>query len=500
MANQGPPASRIGIGMLLLTAGVVYLGFEVNRTEFWSLFGAFVVAFMGYLLLVFRPAPGQLRWLIGLGILLRIALVFAFPLLSDDVYRFIWDGNLVTAGENPFAQLPAYYLEASNAVPGLTQELFDKLNSPDYYTIYPPVAQGVFTVAAWLSPDSWYGAAIVMKLFLLACELGSLWVMWQLFGARPQVQKRVKEHGGSALGNSGNRPIDQQPKLLFYWLNPLILVEIMGNLHFEGAMVFFLLLTYYLLQRSKWVAAAAAMAASVASKLLPLMLLPLLIRRLTRSSEASTQVKRVLENVGDLVIKSYWQTLWTNSRPFRVFSLAFGISCGLFFAPLLLSEGFLSGFSSSLELYQKKFEFNASLYYLARAYGYLDVGWNQIAVFGPWLAKASAAGILLLALLDRRSDWASLPVGWLWAFALYLLCATTVHPWYLSVPIMLCCFTRWRFPLVWSFLIMLTYTNYLTEPYRENLWLVSVEYLLVAGFAFWEWRRRSPSGRLMANR
>ena len=108
MANQGPPALRIGIGMLLLTAGVVYLGFEVDRTEFWSLFGAFVVAFMGYLLLVFRPAPGQLRWLIGLGILLRIALVFAFPLLSDDVYRFIWDGNLVTAGENPFAQLPAY--------------------------------------------------------------------------------------------------------------------------------------------------------------------------------------------------------------------------------------------------------------------------------------------------------------------------------------------------------------------------------------------------------
>jgi len=41
------------------------------------------------------------------------------------------------------------------------------------------------------------------------------------------------------------------------------------------------------------------------------------------------------------------------------------------------------------------------------------VGWNQIATIGPSLAKAAAGGILLLALLDRRRDWASLPVGWL---------------------------------------------------------------------------------------
>ncbi|MFT5998188.1 MAG: alpha-1,6-mannosyltransferase [Neolewinella sp.] len=482
------PKATIYAGALLLVAGVLYLGFGVDRMDFTSLFSSFLVAFGGYLLLVRKPDKGNLKMLIGLGIILRVALVFAFPLLSDDVFRFIWDGHLVAAGVNPFAELPAFYLEVENAVPGLTQELFDRLNSPGYYTIYPPVAQGVFTVAAWLSPGSWYGAAVVMKLFLLACELGSLWVMWQLFEARPQVQETVKEQGALATTRQPDNPTT---RLLFYWLNPLILVEIMGNLHFEGAMVFFLLLAYYLLQRSKWVAAAAAMAASVASKLLPLMLLPLLIRRLTRLPQPPSRGGGIMDSVTRLFNKNYLLRLVRNARPFWIFSLAFGISGGLFFAPLL-SEGFLAGFSSSLELYQKKFEFNASLYYLARAYGYLDVGWNQISVFGPFLARASAVGILLLALLDRRSDWASLPVGWLWAFVLYLLCATTVHPWYLSVPIMLCCFTHWRFPLVWSFLIMLTYTNYLTEPYHENLWLVSVEYLVVAGFAFWEWRRFRP--------
>jgi hypothetical protein len=36
---------------------------------------------------------------------------------------------------------------------------------------------------------------------------------------------------------------------------------------------------------------------------------------------------------------------------------------------------------------------------------------------------------------------------------------------------------------------MLTYTNYLTVPYEENLWLVGAEYLLVFGFGVWEWQR-----------
>jgi hypothetical protein len=495
MWKNGHPVWTSYVGALLLTIGVFYLGYGVDRTEFWSLLCAFVLAFIGYFVLVYRINNIRLWWLVGLGIALRLVLVFGFPLLSDDVYRFIWDGYLIMDGQNPFSELPAYYLEAGNEVSGLSRALFDRLNSPDYYTVYPPVAQSVFTLAVWVSPGSWYSAAVVIKLFLLACELGSLWLLLRLFTspnrltpsgfffARTQGAKRVegtmleppppKPSPVSRGEMAGEKEVGERSlprtNLLFYWLNPLIIVEIMGNLHFEGVMVFFLLLTYYLLQRSKLVAGAVAMAASVASKLLPLMLLPLLIRRLWK---------------GPL------RAWWTSGKRFYVFSLAFGVACLMFFAPLLLSPGFLEGFQSSLELYQKKFEFNASLYYVARAIGYWQIGWNQIATIGPLLAQASAAGILLMALLDKRRDWASLPEGWMWAFVLYLLCATTIHPWYLSVPIVLCCFTQWRFPLVWSFLIMLTYVSYVTEPYGELLWLVGVEYFLVIGFSVWEWRRR----------
>ena len=369
-------------------------------------------------------------------------MVAGFPLLSDDVYRFLWDGYLINAGENPFAQLPGYYLEDGNAVPGLTQALYDNLNSPEYYTIYPPIAQGVFTVATWLSTGNWMIAATIIQVFLFTCELGTAWLLYRLFTTQFTAYPTAN--------------------LLLYWLNPLIIVEICGNLHFEGAMVFFLLLAYYLLRGSNWITAGAAMAASVASKLLPLLLLPYLIRRLWGKRSFST---------------------------FLRFSVAFAVITTLLFLPLI-AVGFLDGFSSSLDLYFRKFEFNASLYYLARAYGYYDVGWNKIAEFGPALAKFAAVSILALALLDGRSDWRSLPEGWLFAFVIYLLCATTVHPWYLSVPLVLCCFTPWRFPVVWSGLITLTYVSYGTVPYEENLYLVAAEYVITVAFAVWEWRYR----------
>lgn len=456
-------------GVVLLVCGVLYLGFGVDRTFFWSLFPAILLAFGGYGLLVGQMNEDRfLRPLLMVGVMLRVALVFAFPLLSDDLYRFLWDGYLINAGYNPFVELPAYYLEPGHTVPGLTPELFARLNSPDYYTIYPPIAQGVFAAATWLAPTNWYGAAVVMKLFLFGAELGTLWLLWQLLRAQgPPVNREEQVAGGSYLPERRN--------ILLYWLNPLVIVELTGNLHFEGVMIFFLLLAWYLLQRQRRGSAAIAFAAAVASKLLPLLLLPFLIRRLWQPVPGGGGGERRVRR---------W---WIAGQPFVRFSIVFGASCGLFFAPLLLSPGFIAGFRSSLALYQQKFEFNASIYYLARAWGYYQVGWNQIALFGPWLARLAAVGILFLAWVDKRRDWASLANVWLWAFVLYLLLATTVHPWYLGIPIVLCVFTRWRFPLWWSFLIMLTYTSYLTVPYRELLWLVALEYGLVVAYAIREW-------------
>ena len=430
-------AQVLGVG--LLGGGTLYLGFAVDRTEFWPLIIAATVAFAGYAFLL--RSAGRLRYGLLIGLALRLALVFAFPRLSDDVYRFLWDGNLVVAGQNPFAEVPAHYMEPGREADFTDAALFAKLNSPTYHSVYPPLLQGIFAFAVLLSPQSWYGAAVIMKLFLLLAEVGTVYLLYRLL----QQYRRPIRH------------------CLVYWLNPLILIEITGNLHAEGLMVFFLLLSLWLLNQSAYARAGCAMALSIASKLLPLMLLPYLLRRLWRS-------------------------------PFWRYFVTLGGVLILLVIPVLAGGGQTEGFGGSLNLYFRKFEFNASLYYLLRAYGFYDVGYNRIAEYGPLLARVALGVILIAALSEERTNWSSLPGSWLGAFVVYLLCATTVHPWYLSVPVALCCLTPWRYPIVWSYLILLTYASYTTVPYRENLWLVGLEYLAVLAYFAVERRGRIKKG------
>ncbi|MEL7223030.1 MAG: glycosyltransferase 87 family protein [Bacteroidota bacterium] len=383
-----------------------------------------------------KTAPQQfLYYWLAFAVLLRILLVGAFPALSDDIYRFIWDGRLWLAGHNPFDYLPTWYLEESHQVPGLTKDLFDQLNSPKYYTIYPPVAQFTFVVSCWIAPNSWVGAAIVMKLLLLAAELGSLWLILRLLAHWKLPATRV----------------------LWFALNPLLIVEVMGNLHFEGVMIFFLLLGIWYLTKEAWWRSATAMALAVASKLLPLMFFPFLIRRLG------------------------WQ------RSFAYFSLVGVVLVGLWLP--MLSETFVTNFGSSVELYFQRFEFNASFFNIVQWVGYQYEGYNLIRFIGPSLALLVLGLILWRSWHDQGEKWIQLPGLWLFAISVYLFCATTVHPWYTALPLVLCIFTNYRWPILWSFLITFTYITYWNpENFQEQLWVVAVEYLLVVGFAFWEVR------------
>ena len=420
---------------------IFYLGYGVKQGDFYPIIFAYSLGFGAYLLTIQLATTKEIiNLFIGLAILLRLGLIFSFPNLSDDIYRFIWDGQLIINGQNPFDYLPSELITADHKIPGISRELYEQLNSPEYYTIYPPIAQLVNVIAVALSPSNWWGSAVVMKCFLFGFEIGSILLI-----------RKLLEHFQMDPGN-----------VLYYALNPLIVIEVVGNLHFEGGMIFFFLLGFYLLVKQKWDWAAVAMAGAVAAKLLPLLFMPFLIKRLG----------------------------WLKSL--RFFTIM-GLVLLVLFLPLI-NGAFLQNFGDSLNLYFRRFEFNASIYYIFRWIGYQTVGHNLIKVIGPRLAFVVLVVVVLAGLLENAKQWKSYPLMCLLAISTYLFMGTTIHPWYVSLPLVMCLFTPYRFPVLWSGVIMLTYINYSYSDYYENLWIVGLEYLLVFGFLLFEvWKKRRPS-------
>ncbi len=530
---------RWGIGIVLISL-VYALGYETARSDFpqlITLYGTFFLIYIG--VFHFTKTQTTLSFFVGIAILLRFILIFTIPNFSDDLYRFIWDGRLLTQGINPFDHLPTYYIENNVAIPGLTTELYQQLNSPNYFTIYPPVNQAIFAAAAWLFPNSIWGSSLVMKSFLFIFEFGSIFLIIQLL---PYFKLPTKN-------------------VLLYALNPLIIIEITGNIHFEGAMIFFLLLAVWLIvTQNKWIWSAIAFALSVASKLLPLMFLPLFVRRIGRttngeillptlsrgktvkscstrgkvlnffskilvstmqfpllkrargmlSSENSKYSEKLPNNIpptpfkggedlgetkflnqlmqlilltkNRIVLKEWFELNW--KKIIAYFSII-GITLIALFIPLI-NGVFLTNFGDSLNLYFQKFEFNGSLYYFFRWIGFQIKGYNIIGTLGPILALSALTGILLITFLEQNTDWSKLFERMLFAVCCYLFCSATVHPWYVAMPIVFCLFTRFRFPILWSGLIFLTYINYSYSEYFENLWMVGIEYTLVFGYLIYE--------------
>lgn len=431
-----------------------FLGYQIERSQFFYLITHYGFFFLLYLAVYYYSSDSKtILFYTGVGIGIRFLLIFAFPNLSDDVYRFIWDGRLIANGINPFDHLPTYYIEEGVKVKGITTALYEQLNSPDYFTIYPPVNQFIFATAAYLTPDSITGSSIVMKSFLFLMEAGSLYLIIQLLKHFKLPEKNV----------------------LLYALNPLIIFEIMGNIHFEGPMIFFLLLSVWLIAiKQQLVGSAVAMALSIASKLLPLIFLPFFILRL-----AKNPVIRPLK----FNILSWFQEIdWARNL---LFFGTLGASLLLMFFPLF-SGTFLANFGASLNLYFQEFEFNGSIYYVLRWLGYLRKGYNVIESLGPSLSILAFLSILFLMFREQSPKWNNLFKQFLFAISIYLFLSMTVHPWYVALPIVCCLFTSFRFPILWSGLIFLTYINYNYVVYQENLWMVAIEYILIGIFVAYE--------------
>lgn len=434
--SQRTTWADLGLAAVFLT--FTTLAGSIERTEFPILFTVFSIAFIAYILIL-RSSPGRkMVFWIGIALIGRLVLLFFMPNLSDDAYRFVWDGILSSQGLNPYALTPADYL-AQHQFSSIQQELYTSLNSPEYYSVYPPLTQLLFYVTALASEGSVFQMMFLQKLIIVGFEAGTIWLLFRLL-----------------------RGIKLPAELTFlYALNPLVIVEITGNLHHEGIVVFFILLTFFLGHKTKWIRSGLAIAVAIAVKLVPLILTPFVMRSAGKPGKFLF-VGAILVSVVVLLIAPLW---WLE---------AFG------------------GTGASLDLYFRRFEFNASLYYLVRWIGSALVGYNPIAITGPAMAVLSAAGLLFLFLKYKPDDTGKLAGICIMALTWYLFCATTVHPWYIIPLVALAPIGGFRFPIVWSFVVFLSYTAYLTDDFKEVTLLLIIEYLVVFGYVIYEVRYRIP--------
>ena len=417
----------------LVVLGVLVYGVARYQTGF--LLAGYGLLFGLYVLLVWGSREVSLWPMLILAGLARLLLLPSIPSLSDDFYRFLWDGHLLVEGLHPFSHPPEWYRQAgAPQIAGLTVELYQGLNSKSYFTIYPPLAQALFALAAWVGGTNIYVGVLVLRLPLLLAEAGSIWLLLQLLNQYQLPKRRV----------------------LLYALNPLVVLELLGNLHMEALAIFFLLLLLWALERKKVAWLSLAFAGAVASKLWPLLIGPFLLMKLGWKKGLQW-----MAGAGALLL--------------------------LLFVPLF-SKPFLDGMLNSLSLYYQRFEFNASLYYLLRAAGQWILGFNPIVQLGPFLAVLAAGMILYFSKRAVRHRW-DVPKTLLLLYGLFLLCATTVHPWYVLPLVALMPLTSLRFPLVWSALVFLTYAGYTSYGYQEPLWLVALEYGVVIAFLLWELKK-----------
>lgn len=207
----------------------------LHLTVYAAAFGAYVLALSA----ARGVSPAAWRGLLGLALLWRLALVPAAPLLSDDLYRYVWEGRIQLHGGNPYAFADRPSAEKWTA---LRDPLWAGVNWKEYSAIYPPLwqlaARGVVRA---------HDSLAAMKLFLVACEALAWFAL---------------------AGSLRRRGLPRERLLVWAW-SPLALVEIAGSGHNEALGLLLLTAALAALDADRRLPAALLAALAFQAKLVP---------------------------------------------------------------------------------------------------------------------------------------------------------------------------------------------------------------------------------------
>jgi hypothetical protein len=426
-------------GCLFLLAQVPRENFLVTFLLFSGAFACLLGIYLGW----DKEEVLPFRQLLLLGLLLRVSVFFFVPQWSEDAARFLWDGELLRLGHNPYLQTPAEWQgKESGPVGDFGRQLFEAMNSPDYYSVYPPLNQVFFWFGAQLAQGNVLQGYLALRVLLLLGEVGVFYLLVYLLANFKLPQKQV----------------------LLYWFNPLVILEVLGNLHFEGLVLLLLLASVAALVRYRFGFAGAFWGLAVGLKLLPLLLAPA------------------------------W-FFWRGEQKMRSFwglALLVLLVC---FVPLWWSNGWVY-FIQSLQLYQGKFEFNASLYYLFRTIGFWLEGYNTIWYLTKVGMVLTVLGVGWLSWKRSTSTVQGILGQWVQLYLVYFLLQPVVHPWYLLPGLGLSLLTRqWTF-MLWSFGAIFSCQAYSQNPVQEQAIFLVLEYGLVLLGLYLDYFRKQRTATL----
>jgi alpha-1,6-mannosyltransferase len=241
----------LGIAMLALYRIAVQSKGVADIAWFLKLVAVQSVIYVPLAWLSLRSNDSRSLLVLGLlfAALFRLSIIFSPPYLSDDIYRYIWDGRVQFSGINPYRYIPADESLAQLR----DQEIYPNINRRDYaHTMYPPVAEGAFLLITRVSESvTWMKAAMV------GFEAIAIWAIIQLLISFGFPRQRV---------------------LIYAW-HPLVVWEFAGSGHLDALAIAFIALALLAHRKRAETLTGVLLACATCVKIFPAVLFPALYVR-----------------------------------------------------------------------------------------------------------------------------------------------------------------------------------------------------------------------------
>lgn len=241
-------ALATALGLTVYTTAAVLARSATGNPRWVAIGGGALVLAAGSVLAPRTHGRAGLLLVLAGGAVFRLVLVPNAPILSDDLYRYLWDGKVSAAGISPYAYAP----DAPELAALRDSAIWPRINRRGSPTIYPPVTQRAFAVS-WLAgvrtPSAWKTLAVTLDVAAMALL-------------------------ALALARSGRDPT----RVVSYAWNPVPILAFGDSGHADVLVVLALAGAVLAWQSDRLRPLAVLLGLAVAAKLYPLVALPAFAR------------------------------------------------------------------------------------------------------------------------------------------------------------------------------------------------------------------------------